>query len=107
MKRAVYKLKYPAGNIIVDGNLNLQLNNFTCRNILQGDQKSITIATASIIAKVHRDRYMTKIGRKFPHYNWHKNAGYGTKKHIEQIYTKGITLHHRKSFQPIKKLIHR
>ena len=56
MKRAINKIKYSAGNIIVDGNMNLQLNNFFCKNMLKGDQKSITIATASIIAKVHRDR---------------------------------------------------
>ena len=104
MKRAVKKLKYSAGNIIVDGNINLQLNNFFCKSILKGDTKSITIATASIIAKVHRDRYMTIIGRKFPHYGWDKNMGYGTKEHIEQIYAKGITTHHRKSFEPIKNL---
>ena len=106
MQRAIRKLKYTKGNVIIDGNMNFQLNNFYCKSILRGDQKSITIATASIIAKVHRDRYMTKIGRKFPLYDWHSNAGYGTKKHIEQIYSKGITLHHRKSFEPIKTLIH-
>ena len=106
MQRAIRKLKYTKGNVIIDGNMNFQLDNFSCKSIRKGDQKSITIATASIIAKVHRDRYMTKIGRKFPHYNWHSNAGYGTKKHIEQIHSKGITLHHRKSFEPIKTLIH-
>ena len=106
MQRAIRKLKCPKGNIIIDGNMNFQLDNFSCTSILKGDQKSITIATASIIAKVHRDRYMAKIGRKFPFYNWHNNAGYGTKKHIEQIYSKGITIHHRKSFEPIKTLIH-
>ena len=104
IRRSVYKLNYFKGNIIVDGNLDLHLNNFTCKNIIKGDQKSTTIATASIIAKVHRDRYMVKIGRKFPHYNWHRNAGYGTKEHIEQIYSKGLTLHHRKSFKPAKYL---
>ena len=106
MQRAIRKLKCPKGNIIIDGNMKFQLDNFSCTSILKGDQKSITIATASIIAKVHRDRYMAKIGRKFPFYNWHNNAGYGTKKHIEQIYSKGITIHHRKSFEPIKTLIH-
>ena len=45
---------------------------------------------------------MAKIGRKFPLYNWHNNAGYGTKKHIEAIHKHGITLFHRKSFEPIK-----
>ena len=106
MKRAISKLRYFKGSIIIDGNMDFQLNNFSCKSILKGDQKSITIATASIIAKVHRDRYMAKIGRKFPIYSWHINSGYGTKKHIEQIYSKGITLHHRKSFEPIKTLIH-
>jgi len=106
MQRAVRKLKYTKGNVIIDGNMDFQFDNFFCKSIRKGDQKSITIATASIIAKVHRDRYMTKIGRKFPLYNWHSNAGYGTKKHIKQIYLKGITHHHRKSFEPIKTLIH-
>ena len=106
MKRAIYKLNCVKRNVIIDGNMNFQLDNFSCKSIRKGDQKSITIATASIIAKVHRDRYMTKIGRKFPLYNWHSNAGYGTKKHIKQIYSTGITHHHRKSFEPIKTLIH-
>ena len=106
MQRAVRKLKYTKGSVIIDGNMDFQLDNFFCKNIIKGDQQSVTIATASIIAKVHRDRYMTKIGRNFPFYNWHQNAGYGTKKHIKQIYLKGITLHHRKSFEPIKTLIH-
>ena len=86
--------------------MDFKLDNFSCTSIRKGDQKSTTIAAASIIAKVHRDRYMAKIGRYFPVYNWSSNAGYGTKKHIKQIYSKGITLHHRKSFEPIKTLIH-
>ena len=106
MQRAIRKLNCVKGNVIVDGNMDFQLDNFYCKSIKKGDEKSITIATASIIAKVHRDRYMAKIGCKFPLYNWQNNAGYGTKKHIEQIYSKGITLHHRKSFEPIKTLIH-
>ena len=106
MQRAIYKLKYEKGNIIIDGNIDLKIGNFACTSIIKGDQKSITIAAASILAKVHRDRYMAKIGQKFPIYNWHKNSGYGTKNHIEQIYLNGITHHHRKSFEPIKTLIH-
>ena len=106
MKRAILKLKIKKGTIIVDGNIKLKIGNLISKYFVNGDQLSISIATASIIAKVHRDRYMTKIGRKFPLYNWHINAGYGTKKHIKQIYLKGITHHHRKSFEPIKTLIH-
>ena len=106
MKRAVRKFNINKGTIIVDGNINLEIENFFTKKIIKGDQKSITIATASIVAKVHRDRYMAKIGKKFKSYEWAKNAGYGTKKHIAEIYEKGITIHHRKSFEPIKRLIH-
>ena len=67
---------------------------------------SYSIATASVIAKMHRDRYMRYLSLQHSLYDWDKNAGYGTKKHIEQIYKNGITEHHRKSFEPIKSLIH-
>ena len=55
---------------------------------------------------MHRDRYMRHLSSQHPSYDWDKNAGYGTKKHIEQIHKNGITDHHRKSFEPIKSLIH-
>ena len=74
--------------------------------MIKGDQKSYSIAAASIVAKIHRDRYMQFLSYKWPFYNWSSNAGYGTKQHIEQIKKKGITIHHRKSFEPIKTLIH-
>ena len=106
MKRAIHKLKLKKGNIIVDGNFKLDVENFTCRNIIKGDQLSISIASASIIAKVHRDRYMARIDRKFPHFNWSSNAGYGTPEHLKQIQQRGISTHHRKSFRPIKTFIH-
>lgn len=106
MKRALLKLKLIKGNIIVDGNVKLELLNFTCNNIIKGDQLSTTIATASIIAKVHRDKYMAIINKQFPHFNWSSNAGYGTAEHIKQINQRGISVHHRKSFEPIKTFIH-
>ena len=106
MKRAILKLKLTKGNIIIDGNIKLDLENFICKSFVKGDQLSTTIATASIIAKVHRDRYMAKIGREFPYFNWCSNAGYGTATHIKQIQLRGITNHHRKSFEPIKTFIH-
>ena len=106
MKRAIIKLKINKGSIIVDGNTKLNIKNYVCKSIIKGDELSTTIATASIIAKVHRDRYMTIIAKDFPHFNWQKNSGYGTTKHIKQIKIRGITYHHRKSFNPIKKFIH-
>ena len=105
MKRAVQKLKFIQGTIIVDGNNKFKVGKLLCKNFIKGDQISISIAAASIIAKVHRDRYMAKIGRDYPSFNWHANAGYGTAEHQHQIKIRGITQHHRKSFEPIKTFI--
>ena len=106
MKRAVQKLHYDNANLIIDGKIDLQLPQYKSNGIIKGDQKSYSIATASIIAKMHRDRYMRYLSLQYPHYDWQKNVGYGTKKHIEEIHKNGITDHHRKSFEPIKSLIH-
>ena len=106
MRRAVQKLHYDNANLIIDGKIDLELPQYRSNGIINGDQKSYSIAVASIIAKIHRDRYMRYLSLQYPHYDWEKNAGYGTKKHIEQIHKKGITGHHRKSFEPIKSLIH-
>ena len=106
MRRAVKKLNLPPTQLIIDGNIDLQLKGYPSRSIIKGDQKSYSIAAASIIAKIHRDRYMHFLSNKHPSYGWSSNAGYGTKKHIEEIYKKGITTHHRRSFEPIKSLIH-
>ena len=67
--------------------------------------KSISIASASIIAKVIRDNLMKKLSNKYPKFLWDKNSGYGTKKHMQIIKMFGITPHHRKSFKPILKMI--
>ena len=107
MIRAVKKLEYKNANLIIDGKIDLELSNFPNIGIVKGDEKSFSIAAASVIAKIHRDRYMNFLSVKFPAYYWNKNVGYGTKKHIEQIHTNGITDHHRKSFEPIKSLIHK
>ena len=106
MCRAVTKLKQPSTQLIIDGKIDLQLENYPSRGIIKGDEKSYSIAAASIIAKIHRDRYMQFLSNKYYSYDWSSNAGYGTKKHIEEINKKGITIHHRKSFEPIKSLIH-
>lgn len=66
--------------------------------IVHGDEKSISIAAASIIAKVMRDRAMLRLSRKYPKYGWGRNKGYGTREHQEAIKKYGITRHHRKTF---------
>lgn len=83
--------------VIVDGNFVPDIcvkSDF----IIKGDQKSISIATASIIAKVSRDHLLRNLDLEFPQYNWKKNKGYGTKEHIEAIKKYGICKYHRKSF---------
>ena len=106
MKRAIKKLNILPAQLIIDGNFDLDIEGYNSSSIIKGDTKSLSIAAASIIAKIHRDRYMKFISKHYPTYNWPSNAGYGTKKHIEEIYSKGFTIHHRKSFEPIKSLIH-
>ena len=74
-------------------------------SIIKGDAKSQSIAAASIIAKVTRDRMLIELDKEYPEYDFKHNKGYGTKKHIEAIYKYGILDSHRKSFEPIKSII--
>ncbi|OUW96770.1 MAG: ribonuclease HII [Pelagibacteraceae bacterium TMED237] len=105
MKRAIDKFKNYNLNIIIDGNFNLKYRNIKERSVVGGDKLSLSIAAASIIAKVHRDRLMRIYHNKFNIYGWKRNSGYGTKQHIEAINKNGITNLHRRSFEPIKSLI--
>ncbi len=73
--------------------------------LIKGDQKSIAIASASILAKVFRDEIMEYLDYYYPEYGWKSNVGYGTKKHLQAIKKFGITKFHRKSFKPIAKFI--
>ncbi len=106
MKRAINKFKLKDATIIIDGNFGLDYNKYKQHSFIKGDQLSISIAAASIIAKIHRDRLMTILSKNHKDFGWDKNAGYGTKMHIENIYRLGPTIHHRKTFEPIKSLIH-
>ncbi len=103
MKRVVDKFKFENPHLIIDGNFSLNYQNE--KSIIGGDKKSLSIASASIIAKVHRDRLMSILDSKFTFYDWKKNAGYGTKKHIDAIHIHGVTQFHRKTFEPIKSLL--
>lgn len=78
---------------------------FPTESIIKGDAKSVTIAAASIVAKVTRDRLMKKMGSIYPGYLFEQNMGYGTKDHLDAIENYGITPLHRKSFAPIKEMI--
>ena len=106
MKRVVDKFNLQNAYLIIDGNFSLNYKLYKEQSIIKGDDKSLSIAAASIIAKVHRDRLMKKLSIQYQHFGWEKNAGYGTKMHIENIHRLGPTIHHRKTFEPIKSLIH-
>lgn len=84
--------------ILVDGNKKIKDLIYPQQFIIKGDTKSASIAAASILAKVSRDRYMQELDKKFPQYNWKQNAGYLTREHLEAIEKYGITPMHRKSF---------
>ena len=105
MKRVVDKFDLQNAQLIIDGNFSLNYKKYKEKSIIKGDDKSLSIAAASIIAKVHRDRLMKKLSIRYKHFGWEKNAGYGTRIHIENIHRLGPTMHHRKTFEPIKSLI--
>ena len=84
--------------VLVDGNKLIRDFTYPQKFIIKGDSKSASIAAASILAKVTRDRYMQKLDEECPEYNWKQNAGYLTKQHLDAIDKFGLTKYHRKSF---------
>lgn len=104
MERALNSLTTSPNLILLDGNYK---TNFAIKtlNIIKGDQISISIAAASIIAKTYRDNLMHNLAITYSQYGWGKNVGYGTSYHIEMIKQYGISKHHRKNFKPIKSFV--
>ena len=104
MRRAVAALPGAVDVALVDGN---QCPGLDCKTItiVKGDAKCLAIASASIIAKVTRDRIMNELARQHPGYGWEKNAGYGTRAHYDGLQRLGITPHHRRSFEPIRSMV--
>lgn len=101
MKNAVENLSYSPDLILIDGHKTFQHNSETIP-VVKGDSISFSIAAASIIAKVTRDKIMNELSDEFPNYSWDKNKGYATKLHREAIIKFGETIYHRKTF--LKKL---
>jgi len=91
-------VKHPETLVLVDGNKLIKNFEYNQQYVIKGDSKSASIAAASILAKVTRDRYMTKLHEEFPMYNWAKNAGYLTKEHLDAIDKYGLCKYHRPSF---------
>ncbi len=106
MRRAVEALPNPPAYALIDGNKIPPHLNCDAEAIVKGDGRSVSIAAASIIAKVTRDRIMVTLAQQFPGYGWERNAGYGVKVHQEGLNRLGVTPHHRVSFKPIHKMLY-
>jgi len=104
MARAVRALQVPAAFALVDGNDPPALP-CKCDTLVGGDGRSLSIAAASIVAKVTRDRLMIQLHREHPEYNWCSNKGYGTPEHYSGLKLHGVTVHHRRSFAPIREIM--
>ena len=104
MKRAIIKLKKKPSLVLIDGNKLPEIKNYKLNSVIKGDQKIPSISAASIVAKVTRDKMITKLAKKFKGYSWDKNFGYGTQQHLKAIKNLGVTSHHRKNFSPISKI---
>ena len=105
MVNAVSNLKVKPNHILIDGNKVPDRLVGRATAIVKGDRKVLSIAAASIIAKVTRDKLMHDLGSEFPVYGWAKNAGYPTKCHMNAIVKYGVTPHHRRSFKPVHNIL--
>lgn len=102
MHRALKKLSIEPEHVLVDGNYFLPYKQIPYQTVVKGDSKYLSIAAASILAKVSRDLYMKKIAKTHPEYQWITNKGYPTASHRKAIASCGITKYHRMSFQLLK-----
>ena len=105
MCRAIEGLSLPPDHALIDGNMIPKGLRIPATTLVKGDGRSLSIAAASIVAKVMRDRIMVDLAQQHPGYGWEKNAGYGTKQHMEALQTLGITPQHRRSFKPVHNML--
>jgi ribonuclease HII len=105
MERAVEALEITSDYLLIDGNQIPKSMRGKAEAIVKGDQHCFSIAAASIIAKVTRDREMAKLALEYPGFGWERNSGYGTALHRKALLSQGITPHHRRSFEPVKSMV--
>lgn len=106
MERALRGLPTPPDFALIDGNLLPRDLPCKAEAIIKGDALSLSIAAASIVAKVTRDRIMVDLAQQHPGYGWEKNAGYPTKEHQLALLNLGVTAHHRRSFKPVHNILY-
>ena len=90
---------------LIDGNKIPRGLKCSATSLIKGDSRSLSIAAASIVAKMCRDRIMVELAQQYPGYGWETNAGYGSKSHISALQNLGVTPHHRRSFKPVHNML--
>lgn len=106
MVRAIAGLRGPADFVLIDGAQVLRGLNLPARTIVKGDTRSLSIAAASIAAKVWRDRLMVDLAQQHPQYGWDTNAGYPTPAHKAALKSHGVSPHHRRTFRPVHNILY-
>ena len=107
MERAIAGLSVQADAALIDGNMIPKgLGDLKTQSVIKGDSKSVSIAAASIVAKICRDEIMVALAQQHPGYGWETNAGYGTAVHLEALQNIGVTPHHRRSFKPVHNILY-
>jgi len=107
MQRALIKLKPIPSIAYIDGIFAPKNVTMKCKTFIKGDEKIICISAASIVAKATRDLFMINLDKKYPHYMWNRNFGYGTADHLRGMKKYGVTKHHRKKFKPVHNMLMR
>lgn len=106
MRRAVAALSVSPAFLLIDGNRAPRDLDLPHRTLVKGDARCLSIAAASVVAKVERDRIMAQLAEDFPGYGWERNAGYPTQAHKRALASLGITPHHRRTFRPVHNILY-
>ncbi len=106
MLRAVDGLARRPDHLLIDGNMIPTGTRIPALAVVKGDARSLSIAAASIVAKITRDRIMMDLAQQFPGYGWETNAGYPSKSHKAALQNLGVTPHHRRSFRPVHNILY-
>jgi len=106
MRRALARLRVSPDHVLVDGNRLPAELGFSAEAVIKGDARSLSIAAASIAAKVARDALMADLARRHPGYGWARNAGYPTAEHRRALQDLGVTPHHRRSFRAVRNILY-
>ena len=105
MERAVAGLRVQPDHLLIDGNMIPRGLTLPATAVIKGDGRSVSIAAASIVAKICRDRIMVDLAQQHPGYGWETNMGYGSKSHMAALQNLGVTPHHRRSFKPVHNML--